>query len=213
MVADTGKWLPGRKVLISPVLLDKPDWGSLRMRVDLTKDQIENSPPLEEHATVSRQYEILYCKYFKIFPYGGGPDAWGGYPTPSRLRAAHDKLVTDFEGPEESHMRSTKEVTGYHIQAADGEIGHVEDFLADDGTWTIRYIMVDTRNWLPGRKVLVSPKWIKSVEWAEEKAVVELSRDAVKNSPEYDPSAIVDREYEERLFDFFGLPKYWDTGA
>jgi hypothetical protein len=210
MAADTRKWLPGRKVLISPISLDRPDWSSRRFLVELTRDQIENSPPLDEHAPVSRQYEMLYSKYFDTFPYWDGVNVWGNHSTPSQLRAAHDKLATDFEGPEENHLRSTKEVTGYHIQAVDGEIGHAADLIVDDESWTIRYIMVDTDKWLPGKKVLVAPEWIASVNWADEKLAVDLTQKAVKNSPEYDPSVPVDRDYETRLFDFYGLPKYWE---
>jgi hypothetical protein len=210
MLADTGKWLPGRKVLISPIWLEETDSNSQRIRVDLTRDQIENSPPLDEHAPVSRQYETLYANYFSTFPYWDGANVWGNHPIPSELRASRDKLATEFEGPEESNLRLTREVTGYHIQAVDGEIGHVEDFIVDDETWTIRYMIVDTRNWLPGQKVLVSPTWVNSVDWAEKKAVVELSQEAVKDSPEFNPSAPVDRRYEARLFDFYGLPKYWE---
>jgi hypothetical protein len=107
------------------------------------------------------------------------------------------------------HLRSVKEVTRYHIEAMDGEIGHVEDFILDDEAWTLRYMIVDTRNWLPGRKVLVTPVWIESVEWTKEKVVVNLDRDHVQRSPEYDPNVPVNREYEERLYDFYGRPRYW----
>jgi len=101
-------------------------------------------------------------------------------------------------------------VTGYHIQAGDGEIGHVEDFIVDDEAWSLRYIVVDTRNWLPGRKVLVSPQWAETVDWAEEKLWLDLSTDSIKNSPEYDPLAPINREYERRLYDYYGRPVYWN---
>jgi hypothetical protein len=108
-----------------------------------------------------------------------------------------------------SHLRSTREVIGYNIQASDGEIGHVEDFIVDDETWIIRYMVVNTRDWLPGKKVLVAPRWIEKVTWAESKVYVELTRESVKNSPEFDPSAPVNREYETKLYDYYGRPKYW----
>ena len=121
-----------------------------------------------------------------------------------------NKLATDFEGPEENHLRSIKEVTGYHIQASDGEIGHVEDFVVDDKIWALRYIVVDTRNWLPSRKVLVSPQWAATVDWAEQKLWVDLSTDNIKNSPEYDPAAPINRGYERTLYDYYGRPVYWE---
>jgi hypothetical protein len=107
-------------------------------------------------------------------------------------------------------LRSVKELCNYVLEATDGEIGRCKDFLFDDGRWTVRYMVVDTRNWLPGRKVLVAPVWITSVDWAESKVSVDLTREQVKNSPEYDPSTPVKREYEVRLYDFYGRPNYWD---
>lgn len=107
------------------------------------------------------------------------------------------------------HLRSTREVIGYHIQANDGGIGHVDDFIAGGEDWVIRYMIVDTRNWLPGRKVLVAPTWVKRVDWAKRDVYVDLSRETIENSPEFDPSAPVNREYELRLYDYYGRPRYW----
>ena len=107
------------------------------------------------------------------------------------------------------NLRSSVEVTGYHIQARDGEIGHVEDFLANDEDWVIRYMIVDTRNWLPGKKVLVSPTWIEEVDWLTRDVHVDLKRETIRHSPEFDPDAPVNREYEMRLYDYYGRPKYW----
>jgi hypothetical protein len=100
-------------------------------------------------------------------------------------------------------------VLGYHIQARDGEIGHVEDLIVDDALWFIRYLVIDTRNWLPGRKVLVAPAWAERVDWAERKVYVDLTRGTIKNSPQFDPSMPVNREYEVRLYDYYGRPSYW----
>jgi len=100
-------------------------------------------------------------------------------------------------------------VTGYHIEATDGDIGHVEDFIIDDETWEIRYMVVDTRNWWPGKKVLIAPQWIDRVSWDDSKVYVNLSREAIKNAPEYRPNAF-NREYEEKLYDHYKRPKYWD---
>jgi len=131
-------------------------------------------------------------------------------PTPSQLRAEQNKLATDFEGPEKNHLRSAKEVTGYHIQATDGAIGHVEDFVVDDEIWALRYIIINTRNWLPGRFVLVSPRWTKAVDWAERKLWIDLSTDRVKNSPKYDHLVPLSRDYERALYDYYGRRGYWE---
>jgi hypothetical protein len=213
MVADTGRWLPGRKVLVSPIALGEPDWRTRRFPVQLTKKQIEEAPPLDEDAPVSRQYEIRWTRYYGWPYYWTGATPWGGADFPHALflqrqpaEAEEEEKSFDEADP---YLRSVKEVTGYHIQATDEEIGHVEDFILDDEPWTLRYMVVDTRNWLPGRKVLVSPLWIDSVDWAETKVFVDLDSDRIKSSPKYDPSVPVNREYEVRLYDFYGRPRYW----
>jgi hypothetical protein len=211
MVADTGKWLPGKKVLISPISLGEPDYTSRIFPVRLSKKQIEQAPDLDTDAPVSRQYETKYHEYFGWPYYWGGIETWGPYSYPAPLYADKKKEAVNVE-PEngDPHLRSAGEVTGYRIQARDGEIGHVEDFIVDDRAWNIRYMVVDTRNWLPGsRKVLISKDWIVSIQWLEREVAVDLNVEEIKESPEYDPSAPVNREYEARLYDFYGRPKYW----
>jgi hypothetical protein len=100
-------------------------------------------------------------------------------------------------------------VTGYHIEAVDGEIGHVAGFLMDDENWATRYLEVSTRNWWPGKKVLISPGWVEKVSWTEAKVYVALSRESIRNAPEYDDSMPVTREYENRLHLHYGRPPYW----
>ena len=106
-------------------------------------------------------------------------------------------------------MRSTCEVAGYRIQAEDGEIGHVEDFMIDDETWAIRYLIVDTRNWWPGKKVLVSPQWVERVNWSASKVFINLSREAVRQSPEYRMESPLTRDYEAGLHLHYDRQGYW----
>ncbi len=130
-----------------------------------------------------------------------------------RLPDTDQELVEERRAEREEsgdvHLRSAAKVTGYHIEATDGEIGHVEDFIIDDETWEIRYMVVDTRNRLPGKKVLIAPRWIHQVSWDNSKVYVNLSREAIENEPEYH-SDDFNREYEEKLHDRYGWPKYWD---
>lgn len=213
LVVDTGFWLSGRKVLIIPSLLGQADWASHTFPVSLSKDQIEKSPDIDLKKPVSRQHETRLYEYYKKAPY------WL-YLTPQEVGAvppvpSEHELSSEEEKDEENkkdqdyHLRSTKEVIGYHIEAEDGEIGHVEDFVMEDVVKVIRYMIVDTKNWLPGRKVLISPEWIKKVSWGAEKVFIELTRDKVKKSPEFDPDKPVNRKIEEKLYDYYGRPKYW----
>lgn len=213
MVADTGKWLPGRKVLISPITLGKADWQSQLLPVRMTKKEIEESPSVTSDAPVSREFERQWYEHYNWTPYWHGGSIWGADTVPQSVATYMGTQTATAENREEpSHnLRSSEEVRGYHIRATDGEIGHVEDFIIDDRTWAIRYIVVDTRNWLPGgRKVLVSPAWVEKVEWADRRVHIDLGRDPIKKGPEYEPGTPVNREHEARLYDYYGRPKYWE---
>ena len=162
LVADTGTWLADRLVLISPYALRAVSKEEQHIAIGLTQQQIEDSPSVDSDKPVSRQFEESYYKYYGWPMYWGGPYIWGASPYPY-MTGAFTPFIGEPEAqkvPGESakawdpHLRSTHHVTGYHIQAEDGEIGHVEDFIIDDKTWTIRYLVIDTRNWWPGAKVL-----------------------------------------------------------
>lgn len=207
LVVDTGKWLPGRLVLISPAEVGEADWMGEILPVSLTKQQVEDSPGIRSDLPVSRQQEAELAKYYRWVPYWEPASlSVGGAAAPMPAAGAPPAEQKSQGDP---HLRSVKEVTGYHIAAADDDIGHVEDFIAETDGWVIRYMVVDTRNWLPGRKVLVSPGWIERVDWADKRVHVDLTTDQVKASPEFDPGAPVNREYEIRLYDYYGRPKYW----
>ena len=120
------------------------------------------------------------------------------------------KTITQGEKSWDPHLRSTQDVSDHHIQAVDGEIGHVEDFIIDDeNTWAIRYLIIDTRNWWPGKKVLVSPHWIERISWRESKVFVNLSRETIKRSPEYTEKSLMTRDYENRLHRHYNRKGYW----
>jgi len=211
MVADTGTLILGQKVLISPISLGQPNWKEKLFPIRLTKDQIKESPSYEEALPVSIQREIDFYKHFGWPFYWTGAHLWGLSPYPTDL---YDKKLSNEQHENaksrKSHLRSIEEVTGYHVQALDDKVGHVEDFLVEDQTWSIKYIIVDTKNWLPGKKVIVSPEWIDSIKWVDGKINIDLTKNQIENSPEYNPSEPINREYEVKLYDFYGRPKYWD---
>ena len=215
LVVDTGGWLGGRKVLISPRALGRIDWDGSRVNASLTKAQVENSPSIDTDQPVSRQKEIEYHRYYGYPTYWAGPYLWGGYPLP----VMGPDAVMDLEAERrwdwttkergDPHLRSSAVVIGYYIAATDGEIGHVEDFLVDEASWAIRYMIADTSNWWLGKQVLVSTEWIDAVDWNDSRLHVDLTREQIKSSPEYDASRPVEREYETRLHDYYGRPGYW----
>jgi hypothetical protein len=211
---DSGGWLGGRQVLISPYSVVHADWQTKFLDVALTKLQVENSPDIDTHLPVSRQHEADYLGYYGYPFYWAGPSLWGpalypaglAIPTTASREARRERVRKESL---DSHLRSSAAVTGYHIDAVDGEIGHLEGFVVDDRDWAIRYIEVATRNWWPGKKALVSPAWIERVSWTDSKVYVGLSREAIENGPEYDLSTPITREYENRLYLHYGRPPYW----
>ena len=208
LVALSGTWLAGMEVLISPYALGDINTERQDIAINLTRKQIEGSPSLETDAPVSRQYEEDYYGYYGWPMYWSGPYMWGAYPYIERDR---EKRRERNEGgkPWDAHLRSTRAVTTYDIQASDGELGHVGDFVIDDHTWAIRYLIIDTRNWWPGKKVLVSPRWITRVSWEESKVFVNLHRETIQKSPEYTEESLLTRDYETRLHSHYDRKGYW----
>lgn len=173
LVAETGRWLPGRQVLISPHALGLVNAENRSISVKLNKRQIELSPDLSVDKPVSRQFEEGYYGYYGWPTYWSGQYMWGPFPG---LVQDKDSIRTLPRSKEHGnlHLRSTREVAGYHISASDGDIGHVTDFIIDDETWAIRYLLVDTLNWWPGKKILLGPQWIERVSWGESKIFINL---------------------------------------
>jgi hypothetical protein len=140
---------------------------------------------------------------------------WGLGDRPGLLAARSNKQAPaagSGEGLNGVHLRSAAVVRGYHVQGSDEAIGHVEDFIIDDETWAVRYLVIDTSNVWFGRKVLVSPHWATRISWEEKKVYLDLPRQAIKDSPEWTPAEAIDREYETSLYDFYGRPVYWSLG-
>ncbi len=209
LVADTRKWLPGRKVLISPISIGAVDGGSQTINIGLSKEQIKNSPPLDSKAPVSRQYEIFFNRYNDWSDYWEGSGLWGQEPYPRTLKSRNELLEIEESGKNQSNLRSANEVVGYHIHARDDDVGHIKDFFVEEDTWLIRYLVIDT-SWLPGSKrVIVDPNWVDSVNWSDRSVALRMTREQIENSPEYNPNDPIYRDYEKSIFDHYKFPYYW----
>ena len=138
LLVDTGSWFDGKRVLLSPSAV-LGDWGRTGVHVNLSRDDVRNSPALDDEAM---------------------PD------------------VAD------ERLDSVKTTSGYHIRARNGEIGHVDDFLIGQDSWRIRYLLVDTSNWIGGRSVIVSSDAVERVDKEDNQIYVAADRDAIKNAPE-----------------------------
>ncbi len=192
IVVAHGGPLSGGERLLSPAALGSVDWKARRLEVRLTAREIADSPPVDSRLPISRQKEIEYSRYLALPVYWHGFGLWGNGMVPEFLRGQADpgeaaegeKGPAGKRGAGDSHLRSVREVLGYRIEAPDGEVGHVEDFVVDDHSWRITNMVVDTWRWLPGRKVIVDPQWIDRVDWSDAAVYVRLPREAVRSATE-----------------------------
>lgn len=183
LVADAGSWLSRHAVLLSPMSITGADWSQHRIRMDMDRSTIENSPSVLAHEPVSRRMEASLASHYGLPYYWSGG---GGKPMFSDDQKSTMQHDADAAG-EDSHLRSCREVSGYAIGARDGKLGHVVDFLFDQDDWSIQYLVVDPVDLWPGKHVLLPVGSIDDIDWSEKKVSVELTTDQVKNSPAYDP--------------------------
>lgn len=214
MVLETGNWLPGQLVLISPETFLKPDWSTKLFPLNITKQQIENSPPIEADKPVSRQHETELFNYYRWTPYWTVPPLAGGGSTGTSVNPPfpdiEKKRLATMEREQDPHLRSAREVIGYAMEATDGRIGHIDDFIVNDQDWVVRYMVADPKSWLPNKSVLIAAQWIKNIRWMNAIVEIDLTKDQIRHSPAYDSSEPVNREYEARLYDYYGRPRYWE---
>jgi hypothetical protein len=213
LVVDTGNWLSGRKVLLAPLMLGRLDPQGHAFSAELTKQQVKDSPDLDTDLPVSRQMESNINEYYGWTPYWGNGlftdsygyvgATWTDTSTPARLI---DKHLTDGQQSSgDPHLRSINAITGYLIHANDGEIGHVEGFLLKDTDWSIHYVIVDTKNWWPGKKVLISPQSIADIDFETRLVNLGIERQRVKDSPPFNSSTIIDAAYDDAFLVYYGL--------
>ena len=215
VIVDTGSWLGGREVLISPYGIGTPDLSAQILPVSVSKEQIRNSPAIDTDKPISRQYERSYLGYYGYPYYWGSTGLWGmdGYPgsmmTGMGESAYRGYLKAPSDDNGDPHLRSCEAVKGYHVHASDGDIGHIEGFIVDDYTWSIRYLIVNTSNWWVDHEVLVSPEWIQEISWPESKVITNLDRAAIKASPAYDGTAVLNRDAEVVIYNHYDRNGYW----
>ena len=219
LVIEAGSWLTGRLVLISPYSVKRPVGDVRNIDVSLTREQVKMSPDIDTHQPVSRQHERELLSYYAYPEYWEGGGLWALESSPMLTPALPSPLTSEDLRvakrrellADDVHLRSSVKVAGYEIQASDDSIGHVEDFIFDDDAWTIRYLLVDTRNWWPGgRKVLIGTHWIDRIDWATKMVHVKLTREQVRSSPDYHDPQPIDRDYEKRLHAAYDRQGYWD---
>lgn len=229
MVVDTGFWIFGTKRLIAPEALGTPDWDNKLMPVDMTQDQVKNSPEHNLDRPVTREYEEELRGYYGWPIYWGVPSMMPMGTTPTR-HAPEAHMATNVEtgrqvGPdredvpkevgkamrnsEGAQLHSVDDFTGFSLQANDGDIGSVSDVFIDDYDWHIRYLLIDTGDWLSGREVLIAPEWIEMLDLDNSTLKVDMTQKQIEDSPEYESGGPLNREFEGQLYNYYGYRTYW----
>ncbi|MBK5969131.1 MULTISPECIES: hypothetical protein [Thiorhodovibrio] len=232
MVADTGGWLSGRQVLISPAHLDSPDWQLQRLPVKLTQNQIEQSPPLEDDAPISRRYEQAYNSFHALPDYWLGSGLWGDFPVPTSLTSTQDARLEPVVGEsaavaddsesdsdpsketEDVHLRSVREVIGYSLLAGEAQdegeepekIGRVVDFIVDDSSWALYALVVDSSRLPLSKKVLIAVDTITDIDWVSRQVCADLPADFIDKAPPFDPNVPINARLEVVRYDTVGRP-------
>ncbi|MBM3933445.1 MAG: PRC-barrel domain containing protein [SAR202 cluster bacterium] len=211
LVAEPGSWLSNDEVQLATTAIDKPDWDTKTFHAALTRDLVRSAPNIDFEKPVSVEMErSLHTHYNWPLYYSHG----GGIPSAARdpMATTEDIVATEpttFPTGATYQLHSAMKTIGFAAKAREGDIGSIDDIIIDDELWQIRYLVVETAAWVSGKNILVWPEWADRVGWQDEAVFLDMYQEHVRNSPEYDPDAPVNREYEERLYDFHGKRRYW----
>ncbi|BFT30024.1 PRC-barrel domain-containing protein [Alteromonas sp. D210916BOD_24] len=204
LVADTNTWFPlSRKVVISPISVKHLDIDEGNVHINMTVDTLKNSPSIDEHKPVSREYEENLFKYFGYGYYWIGPGAWGEFAHPNELVELQRQEESGLQHPKktENHLRACSEVGGYEVATQNDKVGHISNFIIDTYSWKIVLLVVDTNNWLPGGKHLaLLPSDIKKIDWAAHHVAVSLTHEKLEDRPEVDSDRLGEVGYIDELF-------------
>jgi hypothetical protein len=211
LVVTGESWLSNRRALVPRRVAGEPDWQARRFPVRLTRRQIDDCPPVDADPPVSIQQEQDVLAYYNLQPgWIRGPVSGFGLPemvVPSDI--ADQEAIEEQRQERDSHLRSMQEIIGYQVEASDGDMGHVKDVLIDEGQFVVRYLVVDTEDYLDGRLFLLAVPWVKELSWENEAVRTEFSAEQIRRSPQWDGRSPISRPYEEALHTYYGRPRYW----
>ena len=186
VLGEPGVWLGKRQLLLAPHAFGRLDRENKILALNLTRKQIENSPPVESHQPVSRQHEIASDRYY------GWPGSWDGgalralgcYPIVlPRSKVEREKIRQDHDR-DDIHLRSTNTIKGYEIHATDGLLGSVCGFMVDDTSWIIGEVVVESGHWYSGKEILIPTGEVERISYADAQVYVKVTRAAIQHTAE-----------------------------
>ena len=204
---DLGNFFKEKRVLVPIEFFGEPDWEEQHFPVKITVEMIKNSPDLKFDLPVSRKYEEELLNHYEIRPYWPetvatyvgresmlNPDS--PFQTPKKITSEKDI---------DTNLRSFNEITDYYINAIDERFGHVDDIIIDDENWHIVFVVIDTKNLSPWSKEVILPiEVVNEIRYFDKEAVINLTKESIKNAPEYNPAMAINVESEKELYDFYG---------
>jgi hypothetical protein len=212
LVVDTGGWFTDREILVRPSTVTAADHEKLELYVDLRKADIKDSPDSISDMPVSQQQERRLYSRYGWDPLLGTPGAMAGAFSPPPFFSDVSLQEADRAEPGAEHgnpyLRSVTAVIGYHAQAMDGAIGHVENFLIDDERWHLNYVIIDTKDWWFGKRVLLSVHVVQDIRWSDRQIQLNVNRDQVKASPPWNALNVFEEAYAMQLHEHYGWPSY-----
>jgi uncharacterized protein YrrD len=224
LVVETGNWLFQKKVLISPVAINEVLLGKREIVVSLSKSQIEASPDVDTEKPVSRIMEAQIYDHYQWPYYWGASSAWGmttfqgvmgGPITFSQPGTSLESELQKEAAPaileDELHLRSSREVLGYHVKGPENSYGHVSDFVLEMKNWAIRYLVVDLHRVFSRHPVLLPRECVDGIRWSDQQFCVNRSEEDLARAPKFRPKEPITRKFEERTFEYFGRSGYWES--
>jgi hypothetical protein len=125
-----------------------------------------------------------------------------------------ERRATEWQSaPEERIMHTFTELRRYKMHAADADVGGVEDVYFDDQDWVVRHLVVDSRHWIRGRRVLIPPPAVQRVDEVRRRLEVALTRAQIERSPTPDTAKPVSRQHHVDLYSYYGCPYDWNGTA
>lgn len=196
MVVETGNWLFNRKVLIPHKALGSVDWDEGIFHVNLTMKQVSDSPDIDSKMTISRAQEIELYSHYSYSNYWGEPF----YTESASAMVANsipsaEAVQMPKKQKKDSHLCSSEKIKGFQIQTHEGMAGLVADFIVDDVTWMLNFMVISRHNRSQDENMLISPKWIEEIDWIESKVSVNISKETIEQGPGFDPLIPVARDF------------------